>query len=127
MIENSLDFGQLIHGTLHGIADVYPLIPAVDATFPLITYRRTALEEVHDKDGTAAEELTVELTVAASDYARSLDIACKARLAMARLTGVRMERRDITRVRLIGAAEGVEPDGPDAVYLQILTFQITIE
>lgn len=123
MVENSLDFGQLIHGTLHGISDVYPLIPAVDATFPLITYRRTALAEMYDKDGTAAEELTV----AASDYARSLDIACEARLAMARLTGVRMGRRDIARVRLAGATEGVEPDGPDAVYLQILTFQITIE
>lgn len=127
MIEDSLDIGQLIHGALRGIADVYPLIPAVGATFPLVTYRRTALEEMHDKDGTAAEELAVELTVAASDYARSLDIACEARLAMARLTGVRMGRRDITRVRLAGATEGVEPDGPAAVYLQILTFQITIE
>lgn len=127
MVENSLDFGQLIHGTLHGIADVYPLIPAVDATFPLVTYRRTALEEMCDKDGTAAEDLTVELTVAASDYARSIDIACKAREAMKHLTSARMERRDITRVRLTGATEGVEPDGPDAVYLQILTFQITIE
>ena len=46
---------------------------------------------------------------------------------MARLASVRMGRRDITRVRLIDATEGVEPDGPDAVYLQILTFQITIE
>lgn len=127
MIEDALDFGQLIHSALHGIADVYPLIPAVDATFPLIIYRRTALEEIYDKDGTAAEELAVELTVAASDYARSLDIACGARRAMARLASVRMGRRDITRVRLIGATEGVEPDGPDAVYLQILTFQITIE
>lgn len=127
MIEDALDFGQLIHGALRGIADVYPLIPAVDATFPLVTYRRTALEEIYDKDGTAAEELAVELTVAASDYARSLDIACRARQAMARLASVRMGRRDITRVRLVGATEGVEPDGPDAVYLQILTFQITIE
>lgn len=127
MIDNSLDFGQLIHGALHGVADVYPLIPAVDATFPLITYRRTAFEEIFDKDGTAAAELTAELTVAASDYAQSLDIACGARRAMARLASVRMGRRDITRVRLIGATEGVEPDGPDAVYLQILTFQITIE
>lgn len=127
MVENTLDFGQLIHGALRGIADVYPLIPAVDATFPLITYRRTALAEMCDKDGTAAEELAVELTVAASDYARSIDIACKARRAMARLAGAGTERRDITRVRLVGATEGVEPDGPDAVYLQILTFQITIE
>ena len=127
MIENTLDFGRLIHDGLHGVADVYPLIPAVDATFPLVTYRRTALVEMHDKDGTAAEELTEELAVAASDYAQSLDIAIRVRDAMTHLTNVRMGRKYITSVRLIGVAEGVEPDGPDAVYLQILTFQITIE
>ena len=77
MIEDALDFGQLIHGALRGIADVYPLIPAVDATFPLVTYRRTALEEIYDKDGTAAEELEPEFLELLDEMDNVAREACK--------------------------------------------------
>lgn len=126
-IEDSLSFGRLIHACLCDIADVYPLIPAVGATFPFIVYRRSALEQTDGKDGFISEKLSMELSVVAADYAQSLDMACRARKAMARLKFTASAAFNIACVRLIDANEVVEADGADAAYMQILTYQITIE
>lgn len=115
----ALGFGSTIASALADFkVDVYPLLPAVNARFPFVTYRRAALEEHVDKDGMTAQTLTMELTVAAANYLESLELAAGIRKLMADI---------IFTCRLADAAEEVEPDGQDAVYLQILTFKIEIE
>ncbi len=126
-ITDSLEIGKLVSAALSDIADVYPLLPSVEATYPCIVYQRMNLTELSDKDTPcAADTATVELTVATPDYAGSVELAIKVRKAMGGLhhydCGFNVERPV-----LLSSMESVQPDGPTPVYLQILTYQITIE
>lgn len=126
-ITDSLEIGKPITAALEGIADVYALLPSVNATYPCIVYQRINLTELSDKDFSYGENTaTVELTIATPDYARSIALAVEVRKTMGRLHEYDCGL-DISRPVLVSALESVQPDGPTPVYLQILTYQIEIE
>ena len=126
-ITDPLEIGKLITATLEDIADVYALLPSVDATYPCIVYQRINLTELSNKDTVSGEDtVTMELVIADPDYARSIGLAVKVREAMSKLHHLDCGL-DIGRPVLTSAMESLQPDGPTPVYLQILTYQIEIE
>lgn len=122
-----LDLGKSIARALKDIgASIYPLVPDVNAGFPLITYQRTDLTELSSEDNYCHEATaTYDIVIAARDYEESVQLARSVRAAMRSL-----DTHDITmdvHPVLISGSEGAERDGSAYVYLQFLTYKITIE
>lgn len=120
---NTLNIGAFIYDTLKGIGDVktYPIIADNDAQLPFIVYRRNGLIGDKTKDGYHEEKVSVEITVVADTYSKSIDVANKARKALEHRKG-NYDDYYVNECYLTNADERYTANN----YIQTMTFVLTI-
>ena len=121
---SSLQIGKSVYQILNDIQPkkVFPLIADQGVEYPFIIYRRSALSPASTKDRYNYQELaTVEVIVADSTYAGSIELAEKVKLKMEKTRG-EIAGIKIGEVQLVSSNESFLEDA----FLQNLTFYITI-
>lgn len=92
---------------------VYPFVPEMGATLPLIVYQRTSVERPQSLAGNVGNPLiTVQLTAYDTSYSNLKDVARGMRLALDRWTGT-TAGVTIQRTTLVSEADGVEMPADD--------------
>lgn len=126
---DSLNIGKVIYNILQADKDVvslvdkkiYPLIADEGTTFPFLIYRRAGITPEGTKDN-SNENVLLELTIAADNYAQSVDLAIKARKALEHKKGT-FSNIAIDDIVIQDATEDYLED----TFIQNLTFKIDIQ
>lgn len=123
---SSLKVGRVIHTELSDIAPCFAIVAENGTKFPFITWRRTALSCIDTKDFYNVQETaTMVITIAATTYAESLQLAQAVKIRLDHRAGRKYETETedpiyIDEIRLTNASE----DYVDGAYVQILTFDV---
>lgn len=126
---NNLNIGVVINAMLTASealtmvvgTKIFPLVAKYDTKFPFITYQRTGITTQYVKDGLVSERVSATIYVAANSYSESIEIANMVRDAMELKCGV-YGGTYVRQVYLSGSSETFY----DGIYIQQLTFNITI-
>lgn len=103
---NTLNFGKYIYSVLKNITDnrVFPLVADEGTKFPFIVYRRVNLTNLENKDGYVEDNVTMEITVVADKYTKSVEIINKVREIL-EIQNTSFEDMDISDASITMATE----------------------
>lgn len=126
---NSFNIGKVICNILlnddrvkEKVSDkIYPLIADETTTFPFIIYQRSGFSPRNNKDQTD-ENVSVDIVVAAENYAESVDIAIRVREALEHKYGV-FSDIEINDIIIDDASE----DYVENTFLQNITITVFLE
>lgn len=100
---------------------IYPLIADESTTFPFIIYRRSSIAPESDKDYTN-DSATIQIMIAANNYAESVDLAEKVRTSLIHKSGT-IQTIPVEDISLVDGSE----EFIDNTFVQNLIFKITIQ
>lgn len=123
---SSLKVGRVIHRELCDIAPCFAVVAENTAKFPFITWRRTGLSCIDTKDRyNVRETATMEIVIAATTYAQSLDLAQAVKVRLDHRVGREYETENeepiyIEDIILTNASE----EYANGAFVQVLTFDV---
>lgn len=100
---------------------IYPLIADETTTFPFIIYRRNSITPESDKDQTN-DSTTIQIVIAANNYAESVDLAEKVRTSLIHKSGT-IQTIPVEDITLVDGSE----EFIDNTFIQNLIFKITLQ
>lgn len=100
---------------------IYPLIADETTTFPFIIYRRNSITPESDKDQTN-DSATIQIVIAANNYAESVDLAEKVRTSLIHKSGT-IQTIPVEDITLVDGSE----EFIDNTFIQNLIFKITLQ
>lgn len=124
---SSLKIGRVINERLKGLLTVYPIIADKGAQYPFGIYKRNSLQTDNTKDMYNYSELAnVEITIAATTYNESVQLAQEVKVRLEQLKGkfetATEDAITLNDCTMINASE----DFIDDAYIQKLTFEFDI-
>lgn len=99
---------------------IYPLILPQETKLPALVFKRS-FDKEHSKDRLGLTNVTVEITILDTDYARSINICDAVHNAL-----LAVSDSDIKAIRLMSGDEAVIDDSKGDTYLQMLVYDLKV-
>lgn len=119
----NINVGKAINTMLSAVLPSFPIIAEQGANFPFSTYRRLGYQAKNTKDIYNYEEtITIEVNIAATTYAESVELAQRVKDALEHNRGV-YENLHINDITMIDSTE----DWLNEAYIQSMRFNIDLD